>query len=134
LCDGRPSHNGLVVPYVTVIDADGTPLFGEIIKSRVNDCMARRRCQLCGTRADGPAVFVVPRPVEVVAAEVAIVTGSAPYHPDCADYALATWPEERASTRVTAANYTLTGTPGGGVAAVIWDPVQITHVTVAAAL
>lgn len=80
---GRPTHGGLVVPWVSVILADGTPVLGNMHGARVDQALFYRLCQICG-------LPIRPRPIVLFASETSHANGqtSEPgMHPECAAYA-----------------------------------------------
>ncbi|MEU7855143.1 hypothetical protein [Nonomuraea sp. NPDC049141] len=82
-----PTHNGMVIPYIALRHADGTPEFGQIDHDRVAECLLEKRCQLCAQRLTDTAVLMA-RPQDFGAGY-----GPEPaQHPQCAAYAIRACP------------------------------------------
>ncbi|MEW1843011.1 hypothetical protein AB0392_34155 [Nonomuraea angiospora] len=72
----------MVIPYITLRHADGTPEFGRVNTPKLAECIIERRCQLCARKLTDAAVLMarpqdfgygyVPEPAQ---------------HPECAAYA-----------------------------------------------
>ncbi|MGW4639643.1 hypothetical protein ACWEN6_14000 [Sphaerisporangium sp. NPDC004334] len=43
-----PTHNGMIVPRITLHHRNGTPILGAVDHDVVFDLLQQRRCQLCG--------------------------------------------------------------------------------------
>ncbi|TMR90510.1 hypothetical protein [Nonomuraea basaltis] len=81
------TYNGMVVPFITLHHADGTPELGQIDTNRVSWCITEARCQLCAQPLTEAAVLMarpqdfgqgyVPEPAQ---------------HPWCAAYAIKACP------------------------------------------
>ncbi|SEU46828.1 hypothetical protein [Nonomuraea wenchangensis] len=86
-----PTHNGMVIPYITLRHADGTPELGRVDHNLVAECLTGRRCQLCArpldTGADAAAV-VMARPMDFGYGYVP----EPAQHPECAAYAIRACP------------------------------------------
>lgn len=96
----RPTVGGLVIPWITVTLADGSPDWRACIRHRVNQCISDRRCQLDGQRIPGIAVFFAADDQMPAAPGQPIVTDVPPVHPECWSYAAQACPmlAGRAST------------------------------------
>jgi hypothetical protein len=89
---GRPVVGGVVIPWVTVVLADGSPDWRACIRGRVTASIQQGRCQLDGQRIDGVAVFFVANDQMPADAGQQIVTDVPPVHPECAQYAVKVCP------------------------------------------
>lgn len=78
---GRPVHQGMVVPYIT-LQVDGKVYWGQTRGVRLAECVAGRRCQLCGQHLGGRLVFLITpeQLADRFSREPAL-------HPECAAYA-----------------------------------------------
>lgn len=79
---GRPTRGGVVVPWVSVVLADGTPVLGNLHGTKVDRALWERLCQICGEPLLGG-------PIVLFATESAHARGqtSEPgMHPECAAY------------------------------------------------
>jgi hypothetical protein len=77
----RPTHAGLVVPWVSVVLADGTPVLGNLHGTRADAAFLDKLCQICGEKLSRPIVFF--------ASASAHARGQTPepgMHPECAAY------------------------------------------------
>jgi hypothetical protein len=77
----RPTHGGLVVPWVSVVLADGTPALGNLHGTRADKAFWNKLCQICGE--------AMTRPIVLFATESGHARGqtSEPgMHPECAAY------------------------------------------------
>ncbi|MGR6921246.1 hypothetical protein ACU635_43980 [[Actinomadura] parvosata] len=82
-----PQHNGMVIPYIALRHADGTPELGRVEPVRVAECLTDRLCQLCAQQLGAAAVGMarpqdfgygyIPEPAQ---------------HPECAAYAIRACP------------------------------------------
>lgn len=86
-CANRPTVGGLVIPWVTVVFADGSPDWRACVRHRVDRCLLGRRCQICGQAIDGPAVFFAADDQLPEKPGQPVVTDVPPTHPVCAAYA-----------------------------------------------
>lgn len=78
---GRPTHGGLVVPWISVVLADGTPALGNIHGTKASRALLDKLCQICGAELEHPIVLF--------ASDSALEAGqtSEPgMHPECAAY------------------------------------------------
>src|SRR6476659_217163 len=85
----RPTRNGLVVPYISMTDADGKAHLGQTRGIRVGECIVHGWCQICGTPLDRsrPLLFLVTQENIDDA-----FTGEPPLHPECAAYSITACP------------------------------------------
>jgi hypothetical protein len=86
LMAGRPRWRGLVVPYITGLDADGAPMFRTNHEGRRVECIAKRWCGMCGRPLGYVMVFVVG---EVTPPFYCLEPAQ---HPACNRYVLAVCP------------------------------------------
>ncbi|MEU4576014.1 hypothetical protein [Nonomuraea sp. NPDC023979] len=82
-----PAHNGMVIPYISLRHADGTPELGRVEPARVTECLTGQLCQLCSRRLDGAAVLMA-RPQDFGHGYVS----EPAQHPECAAYAIKACP------------------------------------------
>ncbi|TYB71145.1 hypothetical protein FXF51_01545 [Nonomuraea sp. PA05] len=82
-----PTHNGMVIPYIALRHADGTPEFGQIDHNRVAECLTGRLCQLCAQELADAAVLMA-RPQDFGAG----YTPEPAQHPECAAYSIRACP------------------------------------------
>jgi len=83
----RPTHGGLVVPWVSVILADGTPVLGNLHGTRADKAFLDKLCQICGEK--------MTRPIVLFSSESSHSRGrtSEPgMHPECAAYSAKSCP------------------------------------------
>ena len=78
---GRPTVGGLVVPWVSVVLVDGTPVLGNLHGSRADRCFLEKLCQICGDKLDHPIVLFSP-----ASSHAKDQTPEPPMHPECAAY------------------------------------------------
>lgn len=88
----RPTAGGLVIPWVTVVLADGSPDWRACIRHRVNQCILQRRCQLDGQVIPDAAVFIAAADQMPTEPGEPVVTDIPPVHPECLAYATLTCP------------------------------------------
>jgi hypothetical protein len=78
----------LPIPFVTLVPTDGSPVgFAVEDRTRVAECARKQLCQFCGTGLDATIVFV--------GGEIATrqrLFRQAPFHDECARFAVATCP------------------------------------------
>jgi hypothetical protein len=83
----RPRRR-IPIPFVTLVPADGSPVqFAIEDRSRVGACARKKLCQLCGNALD-PIIVFVGGPT----ATQQLIFRQAPFHEECARYAIATCP------------------------------------------
>ncbi|WP_188194862.1 hypothetical protein [Nonomuraea sp. SYSU D8015] len=81
------TYNGMVIPFITLRHADGTPEFGQIDHNRVAECITGRLCQLCAQPLTDAAVLMA-RPMDFGYGYVP----EPAQHPECAAYAIKACP------------------------------------------
>jgi hypothetical protein len=76
------------IPFVTLVPADGSPVqFAIEDRTRVAACARKKLCQFCGTALD-PIIVFIGGPT----ATQQLIFRQAPFHEECARYAIATCP------------------------------------------
>lgn len=92
--DALPVYADFLIPYVTPQRPDGTYLFGGRDPDKLEHCVSRRLCQLCGGALMSPMVSLLHR-AEVRLQRNGLIharTNEPAFHPHCAIYAIPTCP------------------------------------------
>lgn len=77
----RPTQGGLVVPWISVQLGDGGFDLGNVHTSRVNTCLYKQSCQICGELIlDRIVFFLTESTLDAMSAT------EPPMHPECAAY------------------------------------------------
>lgn len=77
----RPLHAGLVVPWISVVLADGTAVLGNVHGTKNSRALVDKLCQICGQKLGNPLVLF--------ATATGLGNGQTPepgMHPECAAY------------------------------------------------
>lgn len=78
---GRPTRSGLVVPWISVVLADGTAHLGNVHGTKSHTALMRKLCQTCGEPLERPLVLFA------TASGLELGQTSEPgMHPECAAY------------------------------------------------
>lgn len=78
----------LPIPFVTAVPGDGSPIkFAIEDRSRIAECARKSLCQFCGTALDALIIFVGG-----TTATDQRLFRQAPFHEECARFAVATCP------------------------------------------
>lgn len=85
---GRPTHRGLVIPWISVILADGTPVLGNVHGTKVETALWGRLCQICGERLNFGQVVLFAS----ASSHAEGGTSEPGMHPECAAYSAKSCP------------------------------------------
>lgn len=105
---GRPTHRGLVIPWVSVVLSDGTPSLGNLHGTRAARALMEKLCQICGEHLEDTIVLFAS-----LSAFTRGQTSEPGMHPECAAYSAKACPMVNGSMRHFQTVDRVTGQPCG---------------------